>query len=435
MQNFFKQSLLTLILVSAIQITYAANLDHIVAIVNDSVITESQLKAQLQTTRAQLQAIHAPMPAPATLQKQVLQSLIDNELQLQLAKKMGMQVDDKTLTQAITDIATRNHLSLPELQEKLHEQGLSYDKYRNEIRQQILISQLQEKQLGPKISVTEQEVADMLSKMPKQSSQPLSDQAATYHIEDIYIPLADNTTPPQIAAAVQRAQTLLSQSQMGKSFAQLAKEAHADAPLQGGDLGWRKRDELPSIFVDAIKNAKPGQVIGPIKAPNGIHLIKLIAMRGAAPLASNVVTSYRVRHILIKTNPLTNDAQAKTRLIELRADILRGGDFAKLAAQYSQDPGSAIKGGDIGWITDDMVDPRFAGVMDNLKPGQISEPFKSQFGWHIAQILERKVTNDAKAQRLNQARELVYQRKTHEALQSWLRQLRGQAYIKIVNDN
>lgn len=435
MQSFFRKSLLITILSSVLPITYAANLDHIVAIANDSVITASQLNAQLQTTRAQVQAMHAPMSTPAELRKQVLQSLIDNELQLQLAKKLGMQVDDKALTQAITDIAARNHLTLADLQGKLHEQGLSYAKYRNEIRQQMLISQLQEKQVGPKISVTDQEVADMLTKIPKQSNQPISEQSVTYHLEDIYIPLADDAMPSQVTAAVQRAQTLLSQTQLGKSFAQLEKEADAKSPLQGGDLGWRKRNELPSIFADAIKNAKPGQVIGPIKAPNGIHLIKLIEIRGAAPLASSVVTSYHVRHILIKTNPLMNDLQAKTRLIELRADILRGGDFAKLAAQYSQDPGSATKDGDIGWITDSMVDPHFAEVMNNLKPGQISEPFKSQFGWHIAQVLERKVTNDEKAQRLNQARELVYQRKIHEALQSWLRQLRGQAYIKIVDDN
>lgn len=438
MQKYIFRLLFICSLLLSINNAFAENLDRIVAVVNDSVITQRQLDQQTILMKQQLQSANTPLPSEQELREKVLQHMIDAELQLQLAKKVGLQVGEANVDQAISDIAKRNGATVQQLKENVIKQGMSYDQYRKEIQRQIIISQVEQHEVGARVVVSEQEINDMLQHMPKQPQQQSSSSAATaYHIEDLLIPLSDKPTQQQITAASQKAKTILEKVRSGQAFSQLANDSQTDAkPLVNSDLGWRNASDLPTIFIAAIKNLQPGQTSDVIQAPNGFHILKIIAIKGApAQSEQPMLASTHVRHILIKTTPLVNDAQARQRLLEIRADILRGGDFAKLAEKYSQDPGSAAKGGDLGWVPPGALAPQFEAAMNQLKPGQISEPVKTQFGWHLIEVLDRKKEAQTSQGYLReQARQLVFQRKFEEALQNWLRQLRATAYIKIMNN-
>jgi len=410
----------------------AQSLDRIVAVVNDGVITQSQLVQKVQLERQQLQASGQSVPAEKIFRNQVLQHMIDTELQLQLAKKLGITVTDKDVDHAITEIAKRNGLSLAEFQEKLKQQSFNYDKYRAQIREQMLVGELEHRSVGGKILINDQEIKQFANKL---RNQPVTKSTNTfYHIEDLLIPLPDNASAEQIAAAERTAQTLLVKARAGSSFQELVQKTEPKNSLSGGDLGWRPLKGLPDIFAKAVQTLRQGEISKPLQAPNGFHLIKLVAVRGSdmQQSAHDAITTH-ARHILIKTTPLTDDAQVRARLAEVRADIMRGGDFAKLASEYSQDPGSATKGGDLGWMQPGTLDPQFETAMNQLKPGQISEPVKSQFGWHIIEVIERKTSKNDQAYLQNQAQQMLYQQKFQEAVQEWLKKLRKQSYVKIMD--
>jgi peptidyl-prolyl cis-trans isomerase SurA len=405
-----------------------APIDRIVAVVNDGVITQSQLDQQFRLAREQLQQSHAPLPTDAMLRQQVLQHLIDEQLQLDLAKKMNIKVSDADVDQAIAGIAQQNGLSVPDLQSKVVQQGMTYDQYRQQIRKQITISQLQQHEVAPRVTVNPQEVTDAMTAIAKQPVQ----KAAQYHLQDMVVPLPENPTALQISAAQKRAQDLVAKLRAGADFRQTVISGGTDKPpLQGGDLGWHKLTEMPDLFAAAVKNMQPGDIGGPIRAPNGFHIIKLVEMQGGNPLAQTIEQTH-VRHILIKVTPLESDAAVQDRLKRLRVQVLNGVDFAKLATVNSQDPGSASKGGDLGWVTPGMLDPTFEAQMKLLKPGEVSQPFKTQFGWHIVQVLDRKAVQDKTVYLRQQAQQFIYQRKMQEALHNWVRGLRSQAYIKVL---
>lgn len=409
----------------------AETLDRIVAVVNDGVITQSQLNQKMQFAIQQAQASGEPKVSESTLRNQVLQHMIDTQLELQMAKKMGIKVSDNDITAAVTEIAKRNGLTLAQFQTKLQESNISYAAYRQQIQDQMITSQIAERQAGAKVVVTEKEVNALVYKLRNQP--PEKNTSTQYHLEDLLIPLPEKPTPEQVAAATQQAELLLQKARSGKSFKEIAETTLPANSLSGGDLGWRPLSALPSIFVKVVQSMHAGEISNPVRAPNGLHLLKLIAIQGdnTAPSAHAAVSTH-VRHILIRTSPLANDVQVRQRLAEIRADLARGGDFVKLAKQYSQDPGSAGKGGDLGWMESGMLDPQFEAVMNQLKPGQISEPVKTQFGWHIVQVLERKSSKNNQAYLQNQARQILYQQKLQEAVKTWLQQLRKQSYIKIM---
>lgn len=401
-------------------------IDQIKAIVNNVVITQSQFNNTLRLYQEQAQQGGGAMPSENELRDKALQHLVDEQLQLQLAQKSGIKVSDSDVDQAINQVAKQNNLSVTDLQSKVTQQGMSYDQYRQQIRNQIIISQLQQQVVAPKVSVSLQETADALTTLTKQPKQD-----ATYHLLDMYVPLPDITTPDQISAAKKQADVLVAKLRAGADFQQTVESSTGSAaPLQGGDLGWHKLMEMPDPFIAIVKSMRVGDIGGPIQTPNGIHIIKLIEMRGGNPIPQQL-TETHARHILIKPTPLENDAQVKDRLARIRIQILNGTDFAAAAATNSQDPGSKTKGGDLGWVQPGMLDPTFEAQMDQLKPNQISEPFKTQFGWHIVQVLGRRTTQDIKAYSQQQAQQVVYQRKFQEAVQNWLRTLRSEAYIKV----
>lgn len=430
--DFLKKTFsLTLLLVSllAFKAIYALEtLDRIVAVINNSVITQQQLNEQIKMTQQQWQAENKPIPAPTVFRKQVLNQMIDHELQLQFASNTGLKINEAALDKTIQDIAQRNGLTLEQLREKLQQDNIPYAKYRQQIRQQLIINHLQQGEVGAKISVTDQEVKDMLTHLPKSAPQKI-----TYHVEDLLVPFPNQPSTADIARIKEIASSLLQKAKNGASFQALIAQADkSNPPLTGGDLGWRPLNDLPDVFQTAVQNLKPSEVTGPIQAANGFHLIRLLEIQGNTTTA-HYVTSTHTRHILIKTSPLLNDKQAENRLNEIRADILRGGDFAALAKKYSQDPGSAYKGGDLGWTLPGFFDPTFEEQSKKLAINQVSLPFKTQFGWHIVQVLGRaqKLQTTQNLSR-EQAAQLVYRRKFQQALKNWLRQLRNQSYVKIM---
>ncbi|BBB15786.1 chaperone SurA [Candidatus Rickettsiella viridis] len=430
--HHFKKFVSLVILLSSLLVSMASaaeTLDRIVAVVNTHVITQQQLNEQIELARQQAQAENKPIPTAASFRTEVLNHMIDTELQRQLAETAGMKVDEAGLDKTIASIAQRNGLTVGELRSRLEQENIPYAKYRQKIREQLITARLQQDEVGQKITVTPQEITDALAHMPK----PNSGNAA-YHIEDLLVPLPNNPSSNVLATTKQAALSLLQQAKSGRSFQQLVEQPqNASLSLSGGDLGWRPLNELPDIFQSSVQSLKPGEIAGPIQAQNGFHLIRLLESRGSSATAPRTVTSTHVRHILIKTSPLVSNKQAEQRLREIRAEILRGGNFADLAKKYSQDPGSAVKGGDLGWTLPGTFDPTFETQENKLPLNQLSLPFQTQFGWHLIQVLgrEQKLQTTESLTR-EQAAQWVYQKKFQQALQNWLRQLRRQSYVKIM---
>lgn len=429
LKKIFPFIILLASLVSASPLYAVETLDRIVAVVNNNVITQQELSEQIEITRQQWLSENKPIPDAATFRKQVLNKMIDNELQLQLAANSGLKINEAALDKTIMSIAQRNGFTLEQLREKLQQENIPYAKYRQQIRQQLIINRLQQDEVAAKITVTDQETKDMLAHMPKSTPQKIA-----YHVEDLLIPFPNNPSAADISRIKDTALSLLQQAKNGSSFQKLIGQANQfNPPLTGGDLGWRPLNDLPDIFQVPVQKLKPGEVTGPIQADNGFHLIRLLEIRGDNSTTAHYVTSTHTRHILIKTSPLLNNTQAERRLNEIRADILRGGDFATFAKKYSQDPGSAYKGGDLGWTFPGLFDPAFEAQIKKLAINQISLPFQTQFGWHIVQVLGRaqKLQTKQNVSR-EQAAQLVYQRKFQQALKDWLRQIRNQSYVKIM---
>lgn len=413
--------------------TQPVMLDKVVAVVNDSVVTESQLHQQMAAARQQLQMSHTP--SPANLRQKILDRLIDKELELQIAKNMGIEIDDAELDKAIAEIAARNGISVERLQSELQKQGVSRVQYRKEIREQMIISQVQQRALAGKVNVTDQEINEIAATLKRRPTK--ISPATEYQVQDILIGLSATPSSDEVQQRRQKAEALLAKLRQGENFQKLAAaESAGDQALQGGDLGWRKLNELPELFAQAVKTMQPGQLAGPLRAGNGFHIIRLAATRNqmqeAAP--QQYTTETQVRQIFLKNDPLTTATANKLRLDSLRNDIVHGKSFAKLAAENSQDPNSAHNGGLMGWIKPGMVDPVFEETMNKLKPGEVSQPFASQYGWHIIQVVARRTIDNSKDLLREQARQIAFKRKADEAIQTWLQELRGQAYIKIMSD-
>ena len=409
--------------------TQAIAADKIIAIVNKEVITQSQLNEQVSLARKQAAATRQTLPA--NLQKFILDRMIDSRLQLQLAKSMGIEVSDDTVNQTIEGIAQRNNLTTAQLREALKREGLDFARYSKDMREQIALSQLHQRVLGGKIKVNDEDV-DL--QMRAGNPAPKNQQPAQYHVADILLTLPENATPADIAAKRKEAEASLAHLRQGASFEELAvvKSGGPDA-LKGGDLGWRKLSELPSLFAPYVTKMRPGQLSEIIQAPNGFHILHLIDMRGGDPLHDQKsVTETEVRHILLRTTVLAKASDLKLRLLNIRRDLEHGGDFAKLAEQFSQDTQSAPKGGNLGWIKSGTMEPAFEQAMTSLKPGQISQPFATSAGWHLIQVINRRSVDNSKNFAREQARQLAYGRKADEAIKVWLKQIRAEAYVKIM---
>lgn len=403
---------------------WAQELDAIVAVVNDDVVVESEIARETNLVIPQLKQQGTAVPAPDQLRKQVVERLILKKLQQQRAKQLGIEVDEATLMETLTNIAARNGLSIDELQATLEAGGIRFQDFREDTRMQILLSRLQMQEVARGVQVTDQEVDRFLAKsagqlMPREQVR----------LQHILIALPEDPTPAQVAQAEKKAKGLVAKLRAGADFAALAAaSSDGRTALQGGDLGWFEMAGVPTLVSDQARTMAKGEITEPLRSPSGFNIIKLTDIKGGGPQS---VTQTKARHILIRTNELVSDSDAKTRLNQLRSRLIGGDDFATLARAHSDDTGSALKGGDLGWVNPGDTVPQFEEVMNALAPGEISEPFESPFGWHIVQVEERR-TQDAADDLLRlKAREAIQRRKTEEATDAWLRQLRDEAYVEL----
>ena len=406
--------------------TQGTLLDRIAAVVNDGVVLESEVDDQMHEVTVRLQAQNMALPADSVLRKQVLDRLILQRIELQQANHDGITISDDQLNSALQDVATRNKIAFSDLPTVLAQQGIDYASYRDQMRQQLTIGLLRQRDVLQRIAVTPREVDQF---MAKQAKQPTTN--AEYNVSHILIAVPANATPEQITQAQQHADDIYRRASKGEDFGKLAVAySNSEDALEGGSLGWRQGSELPTFLTNLIMGLKPGQVAAPLRTPTGIHIVKLNQIRSQEKKA--IVAQIHVRHILLKTNALQDDATVRQRLEQIRQRILKGESFAVAASAASQDPGSASDGGDLGWQSPDVFDPQFSAAISKLKVGEISEPFQSHFGWHIAQLEGRRDHDETQEVRRLNAMEQIRASKADEDTELWLQHLRDDAYVKVM---
>lgn len=402
--------------------------DAIIAVVNNEVITRQELMAQMRVVEARMKSQGIALPPEPEFQRQLLERMIVDRAQLQLAKEDGIRVDDAMLDRAVARIAEQNKMSLPEFRTQLEREGTPFARFREEIRDEITMQRLREREVDNKIQISESEVDNYLA------AQAGAAQAQEFDVSHILVRIPENATAEQIAERRKRAEGVLQQLQAGGDFAKLAATySDASDALTGGDLGWRSQDRLPQLFIDALANLKQGEISPIVKSANGFHILKLTGKRSpsaAKGSAAAAVQQTHVRHILIKVNQLVTADEARRKLLELKERLdNHAAKFEDLAKLYSNDL-SASRGGDLGWVYPGDTVPEFERAMNALKPGQISEPIESPFGFHLIQVLERKTNEVSQERQRLLARQAIRERKLEEATQDWLRQLRDRAYVE-----
>ncbi len=399
-------------------------LDRVVAIVNDGVVLNSDLDAEVAAVTERLHEQKLELPPQNVLRQQVLERLVLQEIQVQRANKDGVKVSDENVNKALEDIAKRNGMTLTQLPDALAKQGIDYPTYREEIRREIMLQMLRQRDVLQHISVTPREIEQFLEKQAKTPSAQNE-----YNVSHILIAVGQEATQAQLEAAAKRATDVYERAKAGEDFAKLAVAySNSQTAFDGGALGWRKGSELPTFLTDVVARLKPGEVSEPLRTPTGFHIIRLNEMRGGAQ--AGVVDQVHVRHILMKTTELADDATTKQKLTALRERILKGEDFGALAKVVSEDPGSAVDGGDLGWSGPDAYVPEFDKVVETLKDNEISEPFKTQYGWHIVQVLGHRRFDNTDELKRRQALEAIRAGKADEETELWLRRMRDEAYVE-----
>ena len=407
------------------QTTPGAALDRIVAVVNDDIIAWSELEVRLKRVREQLHRSGTAPPPPHALRRQVLERLILTRLQLQLARNSGIRIDDDRLNRTLLRIAEQNELTLREFRDALERDGYEFAKFREEIREEIMISEVRKRQVENQINISQRDVDDHLATMEGRGTDA---DRYRYRIAHILIAVPDGASSEEIAEARARAGRVLGEIRAGADFANMAV-THSDGQqaLEGGDLGWRNASDLPTMFGDAVVRLEVGDVTEPIRSASGFHLVKLADRRGSE---RQMIRQTRARHILIVLDELTDDTAARRQLSALRERVVNGQDFGELARIHSDDSGSAPKGGELGWIDPGNTVPVFERMMDSLDAGELSEPFKSQYGWHVVQVLERRERDGTETSRRAEALRTLRARKIEENTQAWVRRVRDEAYVE-----
>ncbi|MGD8812468.1 MAG: peptidylprolyl isomerase [Thioalkalispiraceae bacterium] len=399
-------------------------LDYIIAIVNDDVLTRSELDDRMQMVIKQLQQKDTRLPSQEVLQRQVLEQLIMEKIQLQRAQKVGVRVNDEALNNVLSNIARTNGLTLQEFRTVLEKDGYRYEDFRENIRNEMIIKQLRERRVENRVNVSPQEVDTYLASQKNRKGSDIE-----YNLGHILISLPEAANAEQIQQAQQKAQQVLKQLREGADFEQTAiAVSSGQLALKGGQIGWRKTAQMPTLFADIVPEMKVGEYSDLIRSASGFHIVKLQDKR--SDVQRHIIEQTLARHILIRPNELRSNAEVEQRLKQLRARIINGEDFAILARSHSDDKASAADGGSLGWVSPGLMVQRFEQQMNQLKPGEISQPFQTRYGWHIVQVMSRrKYDNTEEYQRL-QARNNISQRKTEEAVENWLRRLRSEAYVE-----
>jgi peptidyl-prolyl cis-trans isomerase SurA len=397
------------------------DIDHIAAIVDESAIMQSELDARMDSVKRQM---GGQIPPDSVLRPQVLERLILESIQLQMADRGGVQVSDQQLTDTIKSIAKQNDMSIEQFNAALRKDGLSYRETIEQIRTEMLISRVQKFQVNTRVQISQQDIDYFLASKAGQMATE-----AEYRLSHILISIPSQASPDEIKKARIKTDIIVAEINSGADFQQQAiAKSNGRNALKGGDLGWRKQAQLPSLFADAVINLEPGEVSKPIKSASGFHIIQIADKRGGSTM---MVLQTKVSHILVMPNEIRSDKDVQARIKQVHKKLDNGDSFADLAKEYSDDPGSAANGGDLGWVNPGDMVPAFDRVMNDINPGVLSKPFKSKFGWHILQVVERKETDLGEQVQRNQIYQMLQSRQFEEELPIWLRKIRAEAYVDI----
>ncbi len=404
--------------------------DKVAAVVNNGVVLESDVDNMMRTVKSQAQQAGQQLPEDRTLRHQILERQVMDNIILQMGEKAGLQISDQQLDQAIQNIAAQNRMSVDQLRSRLAYDGMNYNDYRAQIRKEMLISEVRNNEVRRRVTILPQEVDTLATQIGSQNSQ-----GTELNISQILLPLPENPTQQQVDDQEALARQLVGEIKGGADFGKLAVTYSADPQaLKGGNMGWGKIEELPTLFSQALSSAKKGDVVGPIRSGVGFHILKVNDLRGESKNIS--VTEAHARHILLKPSPILSDDQAREKITQLAADIKSGKTtFAAAAKQFSDDPGSANQGGDLGWASPDIYDPAFRDALLKLQKGQVSAPVHSSFGWHLIQLLDTRQVDKTDAAQKERAYRLLFNRKFAEEAQTWMQEQRASAYVKILDGN
>lgn len=400
-------------------------LDRVAAVVNEGVVLSSEVDEQVALVTERLKTQGLEMPPETVLRQQVLERLVLQEIQMQRAQRAGIRINDENLNQALGEVAQRNGIPLAQLPQALAQQGLDYASYRESVRREMTLQVLQQRDVIQRINVSPRELDQFLEKQKNRPSE-----LNEYNLSHILIAVPQEATPQQLDEASRRAADVGRRARSGEDFAKLAVAySNSQTALEGGALGWRKGPEIPTVLADLVVGLKPGEVSEPLRTPSGYHIVRLNEVRGNDQQV--VIRQTRARHILLKPTEIQDDATVRQRLLDARERILKGEDFAVLAKTLSEDPGSAAEGGDLGWSAPGNFVPEFDRMLESLTENEISQPFRTQFGWHVVQLLGRREYDNTEELRRQRAFLQLRESKADEETELWLRRLRDEAYVDI----
>ncbi|MEQ8857221.1 MAG: peptidylprolyl isomerase [Pseudomonadales bacterium] len=399
-------------------------LDGIVAVVNDDVVLASELLSRLDTVKKQIAESNVQAPPQDVLVSQIMERLILESLQLQEASRRGVQVDDETLTRAVVSFADRNGMTLDQFRGALASDGIGYGEFREQIRREMVMTRLQRNLVGRRIAISDKDIDDLLNSPYYQ--QLLSDE---YRVGHILLTIADDATNEAVEAARAEARSIVAQLRESANFREMAiAHSSASTALEGGDLGFRKAGELPSLFAEEVLELDIGETADPIETSGGIHIVQLLDVQGASTQSQQQA---RVRHILIQPSEIRSDEEARALVEDIYEQLRGGASFEALASEYSEDPGSALAGGDLGWTSGDEFVAEFREALANTATGELSAPFRSEYGWHVLEVQERREQDMSTEARRRMALQILHQRRFDEELQEWQKELRDEAFVEV----
>lgn len=405
-------------------------IDKVAAIVNNGVVLESDVDNLMSTVKTQAKGAGQQLPDDQTLRHQILEREIMDSIITQMGQRAGLQISDQQLDQAIQNIAAQNHMSMDQLRSRLTYDGVNYNDYRNQIRKEMLIAEVRNNEVRSRITILPEEVNNLAKQISSQNVP-----GTEVNLSMILLPLPENPTQQQVDEEEALAKKLVGELKNGADFGKMAVTYSADPQaLKGGNMGWGKIEELPGLFSQALSAAHKGEIVGPIRSGVGFHILKVNDMRGESQNVS--VTEVHARHILIKITPIMSDQQAHAKIEQIAAEIRAGKiTFADAANKYSDDPGSANLGGDLGWASPNIYDPAFRDAVMQLKKGQLSQPVRSSFGWHLIQLLDTRQVDRTDEAAKDRAYNILFNRKFAEEAQTWMQEERASAYVKILDNN
>ncbi len=402
--------------------------DGIAAVVDDDVILHSELERRMDVFRLQIKSKKGTLPEETVFKQQVMEQLVVESLQIQIARRMGVRISDAELNATIGNIARQNKKTEEEFREQLQAEGTNYTLFREDLRKEIMLNRVRQAQVRRRVNMSEQEVETLVALMDEEGATN-----SLYHIGHIMISISESSAPADISAAREKANNIVKRLRDGAEFSPLAiAESDGREALKGGDFGWKSLAELPTLFSGTVKNLKVESISDPLRSASGFHIIKLLGKQGG--VEQKLVEQVHCRHILIKPSKIITEAQAQDKLKEIKQSVAEGKDFAEFARLHSEDLGSASDGGNIDWSDPSIFAPEFKQQLLTLEVNQTSEPFKTQFGWHIVELLGKRTTDKTEEQKLNKARQTLFARKFDEEVNNWLREIRSEAVVQILDN-